>query len=284
MQRYARPPALGQRKHLVVGGQDGVQVRRAAEERQRRQVGLPVPALRRRVDQPGPAVERPQHVARPEVAVGAGRRFARRVPVQGVDDLLDGLRRRPRTARRDRPIFAGTGSRRRSANQVPHGPADGVLSSGSGPMKPGQSAPKVSDPERCSAASSRPKSRGGGRRRRARRPPTPSPACPAARPAPRGSAPRRPIAASSDPAASASKKPARRRPGRPGLGEDRGAVVQGQAGCGAHVAARHRGLADALMGEKCRKMLGVRAQVRQIHGLIFHFGLRPSGIGVKMSA
>lgn len=38
------------------------------------------------------------------------------------------------------------------------------------------------------------------------------------------------------------------------------------------------------MGEKCREMLGVRAQVRLVHCLIFRFGLRLSEIGVKMSA
>jgi hypothetical protein len=31
-------------------------------------------------------------------------------------------------------------------------------------------------------------------------------------------------------------------------------------------------------------MLRVRAQVRLVHGVIFHFGLRTSGFGVKMSA
>jgi hypothetical protein len=38
------------------------------------------------------------------------------------------------------------------------------------------------------------------------------------------------------------------------------------------------------MSEKCREVLRVRAEVRQIHGLIFHFGLRAFEFGVKMSA
>ena len=69
------PPAVGQRIHLVVAPRDPVQVRRAAEERQLGQVGLPVAAVRRRVDQPGPAVGGPEHVARPQVAVHPGRRL-----------------------------------------------------------------------------------------------------------------------------------------------------------------------------------------------------------------
>ena len=70
----------------------------------------------------------------------------------------------------------------------------------------------------------------------------------------------------------------------PGLGEYRGAVVERQATGRTDTAPTDRRLTNALVGEKCREVLGVRAQVRQIHRLIFHFGLRPSEIGVKMSA
>ena len=73
MEGDAVAPAGGQRRGLVVRGQHGVEVG-AAEQGQHREVGLPVPAVRRRVDQPGP-VRRPQHVARPEVAVQPRRRL-----------------------------------------------------------------------------------------------------------------------------------------------------------------------------------------------------------------
>ena len=49
---------------------------RAAEQGEHREVGLPVPAVRRGVDQPR-SVGRPQHVARPQVAVQPGRWFGR---------------------------------------------------------------------------------------------------------------------------------------------------------------------------------------------------------------
>ena len=52
---------------------------------------------------------------------------------------------------------------------------------------------------------------------------------------------------------------------RPGLGEDRRAVVQGQPGRRADAAAAHRRLPDALMGQERRQVLRVRAQVRQVH-------------------
>ena len=79
-------------------------------------------------------------------------------------------------------------------------------------------------------------------------------------------------------------EPGRWLSGRPGLREDRRTVVQGQPGCRRHAAATHRGLPDPLVREKCREVLRVRAQVRQIHGLILRFGLLGAVIGVKMSA
>src|SRR5262249_50446588 len=64
-----RPPAPAgrQRGDLGVAGQDPVQERRA-EQGQHGQVGLPVPAVRGRVDQPAPPA-RPQHVPGPAVPV-----------------------------------------------------------------------------------------------------------------------------------------------------------------------------------------------------------------------
>jgi hypothetical protein len=47
--------------------------------------------------------------------------------------------------------------------------------------------------------------------------------------------------------------------GRPGLGKERGAVVEREPARRGYAAAAHRSLADALVGEKCREMLGVRA-------------------------
>jgi hypothetical protein len=90
MQRHPRPPSVGQRIHLAVGRQDGVEVRHAAEQGQGRQVGLAVAAVGRRVHQPRVPVQPPQDVARPQVAVRAGRRLAYVVPVDGLDDLFHG--------------------------------------------------------------------------------------------------------------------------------------------------------------------------------------------------
>ena len=284
MQRHPRPPAVGQRPDLVVRAEDGVQVRRAAEERQLGQVGLPVPAVRGRIDQPGPPVGAQSTLPGHRSPCSAGRRFARRVPVHDVDDHCstsatsppDSAPRRPRSSQvRQQPALARTRSprpggrgvvlrqrtdeagpvrrrRRRRPGAVQRGQLAAERSAAAGVGEPGSTHSIASMSGSATITS------GTG-------------TAPAAR-------------SQVSPAASAAKKPARRRPGRPRLGEDRRAVVQGQAGRGAHVAARHRGLPDALMGEKCREMLGVRAQVRQIHGLIFHFGLRRSGFGVKMSA
>ena len=57
----------------------------------------------------------------------------------------------------------------------------------------------------------------------------------------------------------------RRRRVRPGLHEDRIAVVQGEPGRRADRSAVHRCLADALMGEERRQVLRVRAQVGEVH-------------------
>ena len=75
VQRDPVPPARGQRRHVGVRAQDPVQVRRA-EQVQHGQVGLPVTALRGRVDQPAPAA-RPQHVAGPAVAMNPAGRLGR---------------------------------------------------------------------------------------------------------------------------------------------------------------------------------------------------------------
>ena len=214
-----------------------VQVRRAAEQRQLRQVGLPVPAVRRRVDQPGPPVGRPQHVARPQVAVECGR--AARSPAYrsiGVDDLLDGRDVGRRRARRGRPTSAGTAAAGGRRTTSPTARRPGVLSRGSGPMKPGHGAPNASAPARCSAGQRPGRTRsaaGAATARRARS--TPARAGPAGRRAPPVPAPPPASRSQRSPAASASKKPVRRRPGRPGLGEDRRAVVEGQPGCGAQI-------------------------------------------------
>ncbi len=58
---------------------------RASEQPQHRQVGLPVTAVCRRVDQPGPAAGVPQDVAAPQVAVKAGGRL------RGAGQLIDPL-------------------------------------------------------------------------------------------------------------------------------------------------------------------------------------------------
>ena len=88
VQRQPVPPAIRERRRLLIRGQDPVQVRRA-EQRQHRQVSLPVTALRRRVDQPAPAAG-PQHVSGPAVAVDAARWLGR-----------PGELRRPRARRLD---------------------------------------------------------------------------------------------------------------------------------------------------------------------------------------
>ncbi len=91
MHRNPLPPAVGQRPRVVVGGADPVQVRHAAEECELREVGLPVSAVRRGVDQPGPVVGAPQDVARPEVTVNPGRRFVAAEGGSPDEDLFDKL-------------------------------------------------------------------------------------------------------------------------------------------------------------------------------------------------
>ena len=88
-------PAVGQRRRLVVGVEHPRQVRQP-EQRQHRQVGLAVAAVRRRVDHPDLAVVAPEHVAVPEVAVQPGRRLLGDQVGQPADDALDGSR--PRSA------------------------------------------------------------------------------------------------------------------------------------------------------------------------------------------
>ena len=70
VQRDPAAPAVGQRGHVLVGTQDPVQVRRA-EQGQHGQVGLPVAALRGRVDQPAPAAG-PQRRCRTSSRHGSG--------------------------------------------------------------------------------------------------------------------------------------------------------------------------------------------------------------------
>src|SRR5262245_1957233 len=52
----------------------------------------------------------------------------------------------------------------------------------------------------------------------------------------------------------------------PAFRKDRRAVVEGQPRCRRDRAAVHRRLADPLMGEERRQVIGVCAQVRQVHG------------------
>ena len=93
---------------------DPIQVRGAAEQRQLRQVGLPVPAVRRRVDQPAAPVRTPEQVAGPQVAVDPSGRLVAAVPVDVVDHLLD----QPSLCRVDaeshvaRPVHAESNARR----------------------------------------------------------------------------------------------------------------------------------------------------------------------------
>src|SRR3954453_15982295 len=74
-------PPRCERGRLVVGGDDAVEERRA-EQREHRQVGLPMPTMRRRVDEPTTSVGAPEEVATPQVAVNARRWFV------GVGQLL----------------------------------------------------------------------------------------------------------------------------------------------------------------------------------------------------
>jgi len=73
VQRHPRPPAVPKRGDLFVRRDDPIQVRRA-EQREHRQVRLTVTAVRGRIDQET-APARPEHVARPAVAVDPGRRL-----------------------------------------------------------------------------------------------------------------------------------------------------------------------------------------------------------------
>ncbi len=108
MHADAFPPPLGERRHLLVALQDGVQ-QRAAEQRQHRQIGLPVPAVRGRVDHMDPAVRAPQHVAAPQVAVQPrGRLGGPRQLRQPRADLLDHRRLAGCPSRPRRPPGADT--------------------------------------------------------------------------------------------------------------------------------------------------------------------------------
>ena len=248
MQRYPTPPAPGQRPHLLVPVEDPVQVRRAAEQRQRGQVGFPVPALRGRIDQVRRVVGRPQHVAGPEIAVDACRRFGRAaVLVDRFQEALDldhvggpqraavgrhpQVRRQPliREPGRPGPVVRTGGQRERP--DVP-----GLA--GTEPVRPGpvQRGQRRAQPVR------------GPRRGRSRCDPLQDQqvgkfgehlryrcACGGEPPQPgglRGEEPRRRLAR------------------RPALREDRGAVVEGEPGRRADAPAAHRRLADPLMGQK----------------------------------
>jgi hypothetical protein len=88
VQRHPGGPAGRQRDGGLVTTHDVLVVRRA-EQRQHGQVGLPVTAVRGRVDKPA-AAPGPQHVAGPAVAVDTAGRLGR--PGQRVNprhDLLD---------------------------------------------------------------------------------------------------------------------------------------------------------------------------------------------------
>lgn len=73
VERDSGPPTVGEGSDLVVCGEDRLQMRQP-EQREHREVGLPVTAVGRRVDQPHPG-RRPQDVAGPQVAVQPGGRL-----------------------------------------------------------------------------------------------------------------------------------------------------------------------------------------------------------------
>ena len=123
MQRHALAPAFGQRRHLVVGGQDPVQVRRA-EQGQHGQVGFAVAAVRRGVDQHAAAAG-PQHVAGPAVAVQPGGRLGgpgqRRQP---AGHLLD----QPGAVRAERAgVHRPAGERQQPERRIPLRPGPARL-------------------------------------------------------------------------------------------------------------------------------------------------------------
>ncbi|ALE81541.1 hypothetical protein WY02_27895 [Pseudonocardia sp. AL041005-10] len=118
-------PPVGERGVLVVGGEDDVEVRQP-EQVQHREVGLAVPAVRGRVDQPRGAVpvpvvaRTPQHVARPQVPVQPGRRLVR--TGQGADPSAH--------------VVDGGGTGRVEGAAVPGGPQVGQHPVGGEPVGP----------------------------------------------------------------------------------------------------------------------------------------------------
>ena len=89
-------PSVGQRCGVVVRGDDPIEMRKA-EQRHHREVGFPMTPVRGRVDEPHVTVRAPDDVARPQVAVDAGRRLIRTSEIMDSPhrllddvDLLDG--------------------------------------------------------------------------------------------------------------------------------------------------------------------------------------------------
>src|SRR5215217_4853173 len=89
VQADAFPPAVGERVRLVVRPEHALQVGQS-EEAEHGEVGLPVTAVRGRVDQVY-AVGGPQHVAGPQVAVDPARYVGRVVVRPGLEAGADAL-------------------------------------------------------------------------------------------------------------------------------------------------------------------------------------------------
>ena len=96
MQRHTVAPAVGQRGDLLVRPDDPADID-PTEQRQHRQVGLAVAAVRRRIDEPRVAAHVDVDVAGPEVAVHACRSLGRaRDLVDAIGERVDGTQRRRR--------------------------------------------------------------------------------------------------------------------------------------------------------------------------------------------
>lgn len=104
MHADTRRPAVRERRDLLVALEHLLQTG-TAEQPQHREVRLPVPAVRGRVDEPDPSVGRPQHIAAPQVAVQPRGRLRRsrqlRQPL--AQPLHDGRLTGPERALVDRP-------------------------------------------------------------------------------------------------------------------------------------------------------------------------------------
>jgi hypothetical protein len=151
-------PPISQRRRLVIGGNDPLEVR-TPEEPQHREVGLPMPTMRSGVDEPHP-VATPEHGPAPEVAMQPGRRLGRPSKLPNpVTDGLDGPRLENRPAVdsdpqiRKHPIL-GIPLSPTMPGDIPHGrkPDPGINRPtgrrdpkriGPGQMKPRKLPPKI---------------------------------------------------------------------------------------------------------------------------------------------